>query len=132
MSNPNEPRSPGFSRGSVTIGSLRIGSYRKYSTAKPHRGETPIRCDRKGEHGLGNPFFMEEESQRNQVCDQFEEKLNRDLAQKGHMSKKIDELAKRLLAGENLILMCWCTPKRCHTHSIEKAVLARINELQKD
>ena len=31
-------------------------------------------------------------------------------------------LRDRLLAGENIRLMCWCAPKRCHAHTIAHAL----------
>ena len=32
------------------------------------------------------------------------------------------QLRDRLLAGENIRLMCWCAPKRCHAHTIAHAL----------
>lgn len=82
---------------------------------------TIVRIDRKA--ALGNPFYMSNENQRDYVCDQFEAHMNYKLKDiKGYFFLEIKEIYKRVKAGENIVLTCWCHPKRCHGDSI-KAVI---------
>lgn len=59
----------------------------------------------------GNPFTMQNESQRNEVCDKYETWLN-------------DKLKLKLFSLNDLKsakrLGCWCSPKRCHGDYIKK------------
>ena len=36
------------------------------------------------------------------------------------------ELEARLRAGENLRLLCWCAPKRCHGNGIAEVLVQRV------
>lgn len=56
----------------------------------------------------GNPFVMHDESQRDEVCEKFEQyAVNR-------LANQPDWLAP--LRGKDLA--CWCTPKRCHAETL--------------
>ena len=101
------------------------GAYRQY-------------CGRggKGEPGhLGNPFWMNDESKRDEVCDQYEEFFNMTIALKGKCgqvsgwdkelkirgyetywaTKTLYKIAK----VQDVELACFCTPKRCHCSTIK-------------
>jgi len=56
----------------------------------------------------GNMFKMENENERNMVCDQFENWIK-------HFPGVIKK-AKKDLAGKDLV--CWCHPKRCHGETL--------------
>ena len=70
---------------------------------------------------LGNPFYMQSESQRDKVCDlyeaYFDEKMQ-DTSSKFY--KEIQRLYGILKEYGELELFCWCAPKRCHAESIKK------------
>lgn len=57
----------------------------------------------------GNPFYLKNESQRDQVCDQYEEYLN-----------KNETLLNQLHTLKGKALVCWCYPKRCHGNTLIK------------
>lgn len=65
---------------------------------------------------LGNPFFMKDESMRNEVCDKFEIYARNELKMNktGKFYAAFKELYLKFINGEDLSLMCWCAPKRCH------------------
>jgi len=69
---------------------------------------------------LGNPFFMRNESERNYVCDQYEkwfyEQLNKNNAEVFIEIRKLLRLAE----SKDLVLGCYCYPKRCHGDTIKK------------
>ena len=87
-----------------------------------HKDSYDVYCGRGS--ALGNPFHMREESQRDVVCDKYAEWFVRKLASRHtvHHDKplfallaKIKELAK---AGD-VVLGCYCAPKRCHCETIK-------------
>lgn len=69
---------------------------------------------------LGNPFPMADESQRNVVCDKYEEwfgdQVNGDGSQEFMLQLEgIEQLAKY----GDVSLRCFCAPKRCHCETIK-------------
>lgn len=69
---------------------------------------------------LGNPFVMRTEEDRNSVCDKYEEWFNKQV-QEGNQTllkelRKIYVLAKQ----KDIVLGCYCFPKRCHGETIKK------------
>lgn len=56
----------------------------------------------------GNPFVMRDESERDDVCNQFELYANWRL--------KFEPDWLKPLIGRNLA--CWCSPKRCHAETL--------------
>jgi hypothetical protein len=42
------------------------------------------------------------------------------------------ELVERVLAGEQIALMCWCKPNRCHADWIADRVRAIVAELSRE
>ena len=88
--------------------------------AKP---ENPwdVRVDRASV--LGNPFYLENESQRDEVCNKYEEwfRTNKDPA----FQMMLDKLCKLYAEYGQLNLFCWCAPKRCHSETIRQYVIER-------
>lgn len=99
-------------------------------------GEPPLgtyHLERRRKSPLANPFYLSEESQRDHVCEMFEEMLS-----KGHYhGLTLPDKAQQLLhtlelelreRGE-LSLACWCAPRRCHTESVAKLLIHRVRDL---
>jgi len=84
-----------------------------------------IRIDRKTKYG--NPFYMADESQRDVVCDRYEEYI-------ATRPDLINELVREVLAvpchkdNREVRLGCWCAPKRCHGDTLARLVMERINK----
>jgi hypothetical protein len=66
---------------------------------------------------LGNPFPLNHESERDEVCDKYEKWFNQNL-------ETLQPALRRLLSiydkYERLRLFCFCAPKRCHAETIKK------------
>jgi len=80
-----------------------------------------VRVDRQSP--LGNKFYMSDDSQRDTVCDKYEEWLNDMIALKN--GKVINELNRLYMIYKRhgkLELFCWCAPKRCHAESIKTVI----------
>lgn len=92
---------------------IEICNLRKEKPTHPY----DIRVDRQSV--LGNPFYMRDESERDKVCDEYEEYFYRRLKDCATMQRVIDcykEYGK-------LRLFCWCSPKRCHAETIKDYIL---------
>lgn len=100
-------------------GSIRVVSMRKSGT-QPDPHETLIRIDR--DTPWGNQFEIGIHGTRDEVIDLFE----------NNQSEKHREfvcmIAKRVLSGENVALICWCSPSRCHGDVYKKAILRELNK----
>ena len=57
---------------------------------------------------FGNPFFMANESKRDEVCDKFEAYVL--------SNPELIAAVKAELHGKNLV--CWCSPARCHADTL--------------
>lgn len=106
-------------------------------TIKNLRHEKPkyaydVRVDRSSV--LGNPYYLKSEGERNYVCDLYQERFNKIIANDEHWlevtlisqeyrKRFIEELLRLLAIHETfgqLNLFCWCAPKRRHAETIKK------------
>lgn len=75
---------------------------------------------------VGNPYNMKNESERDNVCEQYEDWFY----YAGH-DKKFFKYLKALLGTYKkygkLNLFCWCAPKRCHAETIKEALEDDLN-----
>jgi hypothetical protein len=80
--------------------------------------------------GLGNPFWMGSEKDRDQVCEQYADMLD---AQPLHPHwKRIRRIAEHLVAGRSVALYCYCAPKRCHCDTIRAHAIRIATEWTTD
>ena len=94
----------------ITIKNLRF--------SKPQQA-WQVRVDRASV--LGNPFYMQNESQRDTVCNQYEVYFQEKMQNtQSAFYKEIQRLQTVLQEYGRLELFCWCAPKRCHAESIKK------------
>jgi Domain of unknown function (DUF4326) len=88
------------------------GSHREYC-GRAGRGQEGI---------LGNPFWMNNESERDKVCDKFKTWLDLQMTlEGGKVQKRITELSD-IAKTKDVELACFCSPKRCHTESIKETI----------
>lgn len=71
----------------------------------------------------GNPYVIGKHGNRDEVCDQHEEYL---ASQIDSGTVSLNDLAQ--LHGKNLV--CFCTPARCHGHTLEHAAAWAYNQLK--
>ena len=60
---------------------------------------------------LGNPFWMQNETERTKVIEQFKEYLTKNIETLLPYLKRIKEREKEY---GNVYLVCFCKPKACH------------------
>lgn len=82
---------------------------------------------------LGNPFVMKNESNRDEVCSQYEQWLtNKIQTQDKRILRELYRLAYYYRKHNYLKLGCYCAPKRCHGDSIKLAVEKILDTLNNE
>ena len=75
---------------------------------------------------LGNPYHMSDESQRDKVCEQYEEYFIENMKYPDTaFYNEVERLYKVFREYGKLELFCWCAPKRCHAETIKAYLEAR-------
>ena len=69
---------------------------------------------------LGNPFIMRNEQDRERVCDAYEDWFNNKV--KENYAPVMQELRRiyKIHKQGDVILGCYCYPKRCHGETIKR------------
>lgn len=84
------------------------------------RGEYLGRASRFGNSPLGNPFYMKDESYRDEVCDKYKEWFLERVSLKDQAV--MAELRRLWMVHkqrrEDVALLCYCSPKRCHVDTV--------------
>ena len=95
---------------------IRIVNIKNY---KAKENEILIKVDRTNKV-LGNQFIMKEESQRDEVCNKYQEWFDQQI--KDNNLELINALnkIKDLSLKTDIALGCWCYPKRCHAETIKR------------
>lgn len=72
---------------------------------------------------LGNPWPITKTASRDAVCDQFDEYL-REMIQKGdkRICDALNEIAHAVQTYDQVELVCFCAPRRCHGNSIRNTI----------
>ena len=92
---------------------ITIKNLHKEKPSKPY----DIKVDRSSI--LGNPYYMEYEHQRKDVCNKYYSWFYN----KKHTEnfyKELKRLKEIYLMFEKLNLFCWCAPKQCHAETIKE------------
>ena len=89
----------------------------------PVEGEMLIKVDRTSP--VGNPFRMHDESQRDRVCEWYEEHFQRSMKNNALFQHYINYIVEKNQIT-NIALGCWCAPKRCHAETILKYVTKNV------
>jgi len=72
---------------------------------------------------LGNPHVLRTESDRDRVCDLYDEWLQAQIDNRNEaVVDKLNQIAHWLKKGHDVRLICFCKPKRCHGDSVVKQV----------
>lgn len=71
---------------------------------------------------LGNPFRMRDERGRAGVIQSYRQWLWMKWAENGSEKEELLRIARRVKAGEEVTLGCWCAPLPCHGDVVASAV----------
>lgn len=115
-----------------TSGHIRVTNKRQGSPVKPDDDELVIPVDRTNPV-LGNQHILKDVNDpkaRHKVIEYCREDIVKDIAQDGPISKQIDVITQKLIAGESICLDCWCAPLPCHGDVLRGFVIERAWRLQ--
>lgn len=105
--------------GTVTVGNVRSKRAAGHTAVYVGRGSAPQGM----EHAqLGNPFRVGREYAQGEAVQAHLEWLRAECRQQGRIYHTVQGLVDRVLAGEHIELVCWCSPKRCHADNIKAAI----------
>ena len=71
---------------------------------------------------LGNPFYMQDESERESVIFKYHKYLQEEYRKRGKVYDELLRLVDIVRSGQNLYLICFCAPKSCHGDVIAQAI----------
>lgn len=103
---------------------MRIVNLRTY---KPSDDEIMVRIDRANPI-LGNPHYLHRENERDMICDLYDMRFERKVKEDIRFISELERIVGLVLAGHDVVLGCWCVPKRCHGEIILEYVRQRIKE----
>lgn len=109
--------------------SIIVRSKRKYARPVP-AGYTMVSIDRQNPI-LGNKFVLKDANdpvERAKVIADYERWMGGKLEEPA-VKQALEQLAQRAAGGEKLALMCWCDPKPCHGHFLQRLIQDRVQEL---
>lgn len=95
---------------------IRIVNLRNYI---PNKNEVLIKVDRSNKI-LGNQFKMNNEKERNLVCDNYEKWFESQIKNKNEVVLRELRQIYKLALKQDIALGCWCYPKRCHAITIKR------------
>lgn len=119
------------------IGQIKVVSFKQLSDSL---SASDIRVDRASV--LGNPFELKVESDRDYVIDNYRLWLwaniqtkseciiipNQPVSKKwkkpmsAHVYRELCRIESKVKNGEDVNLVCWCAPKRCHADVIKSCI----------
>ena len=68
---------------------------------------------------LGNPFVIGRDGDREEVIRKYRDFLNKALQNDGRIKREFENLEELNKKGD-VILICWCTPSKCHGDIIKE------------
>jgi hypothetical protein len=105
----------------MSLGTLRVGSKRAGSDFGLEGGEVIVNIDRP--NILGNPYVKSERRNRQQAIEEFRVDLEREIKRRsGLRYDAVCKIAEHVLAGSDVVLLCWCHPLACHGDVIKEIV----------
>lgn len=69
---------------------------------------------------LGNPYYMYDESYRDDVCNKYKIWFDKQVNTNEEVQVALGKLIELYNQYDELRLFCWCAPKRCHAETIKK------------
>lgn len=81
------------------------------------------KCGGYGGSVLGNPFKIGVDGDRDEVIRKYKVWLWNEYKKGGSVKDEIDKLVVRYKKGEEIVLGCWCVPKKCHGEIIRNLII---------
>ena len=105
--------------------SIKIGNIRTFVPD----GNIVIRVDRTSV--LGNPYVMPDETYRDTVCDWYEDYFYETVNSLSDKEQSFKNALNHIIddaKNNDVTLLCWCYPKRCHAETIKRYIEQKLEE----
>jgi len=77
---------------------------------------------------LKNGFKISVDGNRDEVIEKYRRWLWDEFKKGGEVRDELERLCKKVKDGNDLVLMCWCFPLRCHGEIIKRCIDWMISE----
>jgi benzoyl-CoA reductase/2-hydroxyglutaryl-CoA dehydratase subunit BcrC/BadD/HgdB len=78
---------------------------------------------------VGNPFYLTDESERDAVCDAYEQYFHIKIKdESSRFFTYMQQLIDYYNIHGHIVLRCWCYPKRCHAETIKNYIQVRCGK----
>lgn len=77
---------------------------------------------------LGNPFKIGRNGSREEVIAKYRRWLWKEMQKKEAVWFELVRLGRKYLVQQQLVLVCWCYPEKCHAEIIKNAIEWMIRE----
>lgn len=78
---------------------------------------------------LGNPFKMNSEKERPEVCAKYESYFYNEINKDGRLRIEIKKIFRLAKDGNNINLQCYCSPKQCHGDTIKQFIEKALKDV---
>lgn len=76
---------------------------------------------------VGNPYPLDDEAERDEVCDKYQVWFDGKVkAEDPKVMAYLNTMKEYLARQGKIILLCWCSPRRCHGETIKKWLEANV------
>lgn len=93
-----------------------------------YQNKADVYCGRGS--SLGNPFKMNSESDRDIVCEQYQQYFYQKVVIERNQSmlRQLSQIKNIMDAKGTVKIGCFCAPKRCHCQTIKDHLLERVKQ----
>ena len=77
---------------------------------------------------LGNPFVLENETNRDDVCDKYDMYFQEKIIDNNNFISELNRIINMYMYYGQVRLFCWCKPKRCHALTIKRWLENKIKK----
>ena len=105
----------------INVIHIRDADFSDPSTVYVARGRPSLKAS-----PLGNPFILNREEDRDSVVKKYRDWLSENLKEGSEQLKELRRLIVIYKETDQLSLVCYCSPKRCHGDVIKAAIESGI------
>jgi len=77
---------------------------------------------------VGNPYPLNLEKNRNDVCDKYENYFAEQIKKPGKFYDYVKNILTKMNEYDTIYLYCWCAPRRCHADTIKSWLMEAYKE----
>jgi hypothetical protein len=75
---------------------------------------------------LGNPFVINKDGTRDEVCDKYEAYFKEAINNVPQLKVEVDRIIELIRNGNDVTLTCFCVPARCHLLTVQAYINSQL------